>query len=53
MSWFCIHEKTLAGTYYEPPESYCELGYEECSDICPYCASSTAYEEDRTEPDWF
>jgi len=49
MSWYCIHEKTLPGTLYEPSEAWCELG-EDCDyENCPHRYSQEDYEDDRAD----
>lgn len=47
MSWFCIHQRTWAGTLYDPPEAWCDYEDEvgNC-DSCPYQYSREDYEAD-------
>lgn len=48
-AYFCIHMKTWTGSYYEPPESWCELNSEYGCDDCPDRYSKEDYEYDRAD----
>ena len=51
MNWYCIHKKTWPGTYYEPPESWCELNPNDDYDCenCPYRYSKEDFDADRAD----
>ena len=46
---FCIHMKTMTGSYYEPSESWCELNSEYGCDDCPDRYSKEDYYNDRAD----
>lgn len=45
-AYFCIHMKTWTCSYYDPPESWCELDSEYGCDDCPdrYSKEDYAYD---------
>jgi len=46
MSDFCIYEKTIAATYYDPPESWCTLDEDyECDYLCPFRLVQDDYDD--------
>ena len=50
MSYFCVHEHSYSGNYYEPPEFSCDYedeGYD--CDECPYRYSKEDLEADRAD----
>lgn len=48
MSWFCIHEHILSGDLYNPPESYCDIGGDDCQN-CSHRWSQEDFEGDLAD----
>ena len=52
MSWYCIHEKTQSSTFYEPPETWCELKDDCDCENCSYKYSQEDYEGDLIDREY-
>lgn len=49
MSYFCIYEHVLEGSYYEPSEMWCEIDANHDCENCSFRYSKEDYEDDRAD----
>lgn len=48
MSWFCVFDNSYPGDMENPPENYCEIGYDDCEN-CPQRWSEEDFEGDLAD----